>query len=258
MRRTAAFVAFALLLGSVALSGCSFLGFGGPNAESPDYLTSKKYTKLVIEVDYQNDKAPRETAIDLIKQRINERCNKPDGVEVTKTAFSSDRSTWSTGDLRSVEEDQRTAKTGGTTLVLHILYLAGHSDQDTSSGKVLGVAFGPTMIAMFKDTIDSSSGGVGVIPLFSTADIERSVLIHEFGHMLGLVNNGIKMVNPHEMTQDPEPNTPQNEGARHSNNKDSVMYWAIESSAITRLFSGPPPTQFDANDIADLRAAGGK
>jgi hypothetical protein len=35
------------------------------------------------------------------------------------------------------------------------------------------------------------------------------------------------------------------------------MYWAVESSLVTQLLSGGPPRNFDADDLADLRAIRG-
>ena len=38
----------------------------------------------------------------------------------------------------------------------------------------------------------------------------------------------------------------------HSNNEDSVMYWAIESASISNFFSNELPTEFDLDDKQDL------
>jgi hypothetical protein len=48
--------------------------------------------------------------------------------------------------------------------------------------------------------------------------VEQVTLIHEIGHAIGLVNNGLPMVEAH---QDAD------HGA-HCNNPDCVMYWANE------------------------------
>ena len=39
--------------------------------------------------------------------------------------------------------------------------------------------------ALFKEKIEDSA-----FLLISSTDIEKSVIVHEFGHLLGLVNNG--------------------------------------------------------------------
>ena len=38
----------------------------------------------------------------------------------------------------------------------------------------------------------------------------------------------------------------------HSNNEDSVMYWAVESSDIGNIISGDLPDEFDQDDKNDL------
>ena len=59
----------------------------------------------------------------------------------------------------------------------------------------IGVSLtGTTVIAIFKDVIESS--GVrsdGIVPKF----IEQSTIVHELGHALGLVNNGVSISSDH-------------------------------------------------------------
>ncbi|MDA0926436.1 MAG: hypothetical protein O3C36_07335, partial [archaeon] len=38
----------------------------------------------------------------------------------------------------------------------------------------------------------------------------------------------------------------------HSNNDESVMYWAIESTGLRNFITGDLPTTFDDDDLADL------
>jgi len=38
----------------------------------------------------------------------------------------------------------------------------------------------------------------------------------------------------------------------HSNNDNSVMYWAIESRSVGSFISGDLPTEFDQDDLDDL------
>lgn len=222
------------------VAGC----FGAPKSASIDLVSAEKYRQLIVEIDYANDQKPRPGSVDLLEQRIGERLSKPDGTTVRETSFVADRSVYSNDDLRELESRQRQNSPGGNTMVLYVLFLNGHHAEDTSNEKVLGVQYGRASIAIFKETIDTSTGLFG---LFAASEVERSVLIHEFGHAMGLVNNGLKMVNNHEDPQHPA----------HSNNEDSVMYWAVETTL------GLPgldtiPNDFDANDIADIRAGGGR
>lgn len=230
-----------LLLALVLVSGC----FRSSPSASNDLVSSTKYTRLFIELDYVQGMKPRTGTTDLLEQRINERLSKPDGTQLQESAFQSTRTSYTNDDLREIESQQRQTQPSGNQMVLYLLFLNGHHSKDTANEKVLGVQYGRASIAIFKETVDASGGLLGLT--FNAADVEKAVVIHEFGHALGLVNNGLSMVKNHEDTAHP----------KHSNNQDSVMYWAVENTlglpGLDRL-----PNDFDSDDIADIRAAGGK
>lgn len=247
MQHVAAPLVSILVCGAFALSGCFSQLYDGPE----DYLSDEKYGRILVEIDHAVGKAPRQTALDLLLQRMKERLNKPDGVEFEIHSFETSETRWTADGIRAAEKTQRDHRSGGATAALHILYLPGRYQGDTDTQRVLGVAYSPSSIAIFVDNVNEA--GIPVNPLvplpFKSADVENSVLVHEFGHVLGLVNLATKMVKPHEATE---------QGQRgHSTNPDSVMYYKVETFEI-RSFTEPPPTQFDADDISDLRAAGGR
>ena len=101
------------------------------------------------------------------------------------------------------------------------------------------MAVDASTIAVFKDSIDDS---VNFLGRPSADEIERAVTVHEAGHLLGLVNLVYQSPIPHE-----DPDHP-----GHSNNEDSVMYWAIESQDIGNQLDGEPPNNFDEYDLDDL------
>ena len=76
-------------------------------------------------------------------------------------------------------------------------------------------------MALFSDSIDEADGPFGRP---SVEDVENSVLVHEVGHLLGLVNLVYQSPVDHE---DHHPG--------HSNNDESVMYWAIESADVSNF-----------------------
>lgn len=237
----------ACLAAILALGGCLDHLVGGA-VQPEDYASSKTYKTWTVEVDYSSSAKPDGSLLDFVKGRLNSVVHKDAINFVLDEALATDGGrAWSNNDLVAFANAHQGRKTGGSEVVTHLLFLTGHSDADTKDGKVLGVTFDHDLVVIFSDSV-AASCQPGVLPLLSScspADYFRSVVTHEFGHALGLVDNGAAMVSPHE------------DGSHkgHSNNQNSVMYWAVEASNGLPIFGGsPPPTDFDDNDRADVRA----
>jgi hypothetical protein len=247
-------LAAALLSTAVAFGGCLGSGPGGlfaQDAGPKDFLSSKTYTKWVIEVDVAPGMEPPSGVLDLARQRMESLANKPAGVEVRQGSLPSRGGTWTDKDILDFSDAHRDVDTSGKTAALHVMFLDG---QYAKTG-VLGVTYtakdgsssGP--VAIFAQSI---KGGCGALCLSGTAPAFRTVLVHELGHAVGLVDNGIPMAQPHEAaTCNGEPDR------GHSSNPNSVMRCDAETSGILNLAS-TPPNDFDASDRADVCKAGGK
>jgi len=200
-------------------------------------LDGSHYTKMVIEIDHDANHAPASSTVDLIKSRLASVCDKPDGITVitTQVDFSGDGS-WSADEVRDAGDEHRDSiPREGSTLTWHILFPSGGYAKDG----VLGVAVDASTVAIFQETIEDSTN---ILNRPSAEEIENAVTIHELGHLLGLVNLVYKSPVDHEDSNNPG----------HSSNRDSVMYWAVESNRISSVFSGNVPNQFDSDDLADL------
>ena len=201
-------------------------------------LSSQKYTSMVLEIDYEPGYRPETSSTDLLKERLEQVCDKPDGIDIllTETNFQHSGS-WSADDVRDKgSEAKSNDPQTGTTLYWQALFPSGEYETDG----VLGVAVNPSTVAIFGDSVDEAEG-----PFFSrpsSEEIENCVLVHEFGHLLGLVNLVYQSPVDHE-----DPDHP-----GHSNNEESVMYWAVESSDISNIISGQLPDEFDQDDLDDL------
>ena len=199
-----------------------------------EILQDTTYSKLHIEINYVTDNSPDSDAVDILKQRIQEVSDKT-AITVSQSAFGSTDNSYSLEEIVNIEKNQRERFKGDDTFVIHILYLNGeYQDND----KTLGLAYTGSSFVLFKEKIEDAS-----FLLISSTDIEKSVIVHEFGHLLGLINNGYQSPHDHEDPQHPN----------HSSNEESVMYWAIESQDIGNQISGEPPNEFDADDLDDLR-----
>ena len=200
-------------------------------------LRSSMYTSMIIEIDHEPGYRPFSSSVDLLIERLESVCDKPSGisVEYDEVDFGHE-GTWSAQDVRDKGWEQKdTSPRDGTTLYWQILFPAGTYDSDS----VLGVAVDASTVALFSDSIDEADGPFGRP---SVEDVENSVLVHEVGHLLGLVNLVYESPVDHE-----DPDHP-----GHSSNDDSVMYWAIESADVANFIFGSLPSDFDDDDRADL------
>lgn len=210
-------------------------------------VAGTEYSRLRVEIDYVSGLPPSTNALTVLQARLSERCNKPGGIEVVvDDVLTAGQSTaWSVAQTQTLEAQARDSFASGDTAVVHVLYLDGGTDRDTSSGSVLGYAYTGTSIAIMKQTCDATANR-----LVSPDEVEATVLVHELGHVLGLVNLGAPLQSAHEDSAHPG----------HDAASACVMFWQVETTDLRTIImnSGSSPTQFDAACVADLQALGGK
>ena len=238
-------ILLSILLLTPVLSGClsdDLLDDVMPQLKGiPGGLTmaclTNSYDKMIIEIDYESGYKPETSSTDILKQRISEVCSFSKGVsiEFTETDFA-DVGTWSADDVREQGwANKQVEPTSGKTLRWQLIFPAETNDDDN----VLGVAVDASTIAIFGESVD---GAAGFLNRPSAEEVENSVIVHEIGHLLGLVNLVYTSPVDHESSDNPG----------HSNNEDSVMYWAIESVTVANFISGDLPNEFDQDDKDDL------
>lgn len=211
-----------------------------------DFLSNQNYDHLDIEVIYVDGFQPTQGALDNLKNFLSARLNKAGGVTIIQNNMSSPgKSILTLDDVRKIELDKRTRSTHDRTLTASILFLDGDYTENQANSKVLGIAYGSSSMVIFEKTIHDLSGSIGQP---STLSLESTVCMHEFGHILGLTNNGTAMQTPHEDQA--------NKG--HCNNNKCLMYYLVESSDFMSQLMGSGVPSLDANCLADLKANGGK
>ena len=205
-------------------------------------LSSGTYKSLKIEVQYMTGYAPDASALGHLQNILNTYLNKPSGISiVTKEISLSSSATLSIDQVRTIEEQNRTVFTTDDQLGVYFLYTNG----DFTDNKVLGAAFRNTSMVIFGKTIHDNSGAIGQT---SRTKLEATVLEHEFGHILGLVDLGSTMQTNHKDATH----------GNHCSNTNCLMYYASETTDILGfLLTGNIPP-FDANCIADIHANGSK
>jgi len=204
-----------------------------------DMLSDVKYTTLNIQVQYMPGYELEATTITNLTSYLSGICNKPGGINITQTQIAANGHTFTVDSAAITERINRTAYTSGNAIAVYILVTDGF---DTSLS-TLGFAYRNTSICLFGKDIFTNSGGFAQV---SRVALETSVLDHEFGHILGLVNLGSPMQVFHQDTVH----------SNHCNNPHCLMYYAIDTHSGLHGMNTVPV--LDSNCLNDLRANGGK
>lgn len=210
------------------------------------FLAEDKFDALNVEVVAVEGHEPNQAALDNLENFLESRLNKSRGVTIVQRTVSSPKNnSFTAQDLRDLEDDLRSEYAENSTLTGYIFYADEGYVEDTENSQVLGLAYSSTSMCIFKDAITENSGGFGQV---SEENLETAVLKHEFGHVLGLVNNGTPMVQNHE-----DPNR-----RGHCDNENCLMYYASETGDMLGFLGGNEVPGLDSQCIADLQANGGK
>jgi hypothetical protein len=211
-------------------------------ASANELLSSSKYTSARVEVQYMSGYQPDAAALNHVQALLSGLVNKPSGITVfTKEIPASSNTVLSVNDVIEIEKNNRTAFTSGNELALYVLYTNGNY----TDNNVLGVAYRNTSVVLFGKKIQDNSGAIGQA---SRTKLVATVVEHEMGHLLGLVDLGSAMQTNHKDAAH----------GNHCSNTSCLMYYASETSDILGfLVTGNIPS-FDANCLADLHANGGQ
>ena len=211
-------------------------------ASADDFLSDKKYTSLTIEAVYVEDFAPTAEALSELKHFLETYLNKPDGIKiVTRSIAPPGMGTYSISDLKEVEDKQRSLFSSGNDLSVFIFFAddaAEAAADDPEYTETLGTAYKSTSIAIYEKTIRNRKNNI--------SRVEHTTLRHEFGHLMGLVDNGSPAQTPHVFK---DPNNPDEKG--HCNEKGCLMAASLDFLNFQTMNLDPKCHQ-------DLVANGGK
>lgn len=128
------------------------------------------------------------------------------------------KASWTADDLVALNKSYKQGLPTATEAHFYLYFLKGNSSDSNSI--IAESVNGTPVIGVFKSVITASGGNV------VQRYVEQSTLVHEIGHALGFVNNGVPMKTPYQDTA---------HGA-HSNNSNCVMYWQNEGQADLASF----------------------
>lgn len=218
-----------------------------PGQFAADLLRGTHFTSIRIEVDHPVSRPPDPGALALLEQRFAQRCDKPGGVvAVVDDAIPDD----DFPDVSTVDDLDDLVATwrdewpdvGTGVQAIYVLYVKGLSDLGGGAEEVVGLSWHGGTMAVFTDVVDDDTSA-----FVTAAEVEGSVLVHEGGHLLGLVNAGVPMVVGHE---DPDHEA-------HDADEDCVMYWLLQVPVVAPNLGDPDFAVFDARCAEDVEAFGG-
>jgi predicted Zn-dependent protease len=126
-----------------------------------------------------------------------------------------------------------------------LLFLDGYYIKDgISNNRILGINIdGSAVVAIFKPVVVSASTEQS-----DRALLEQSTITHEIGHVLGLVNNGVRATSAHH----------DEANGAHCTNTACVMYWKNGAGEVAQFMSsflaGSDVKMFGDQCIADIAA----
>ncbi|MCA9563370.1 MAG: hypothetical protein KC561_07770 [Myxococcales bacterium] len=257
--------AFLMLTLGACLNGTS----PSPSSNSPEEvqddrvedLFSGEVTEIVIEVDYQPGAEPYTGDVrgqdvwnlfrvnaEALFSESEKTFVVPSTLDEMEELTDINGEDFTIDDIMSIAAAHDDSADTDTTRTFYFLFLDGYYFQDGErQSSVLGVSItGTSVIAMFKPVIESTS-----LPAlqFVAKYVEQSTLVHEFGHAVGLVNNGLDMVQNHN----------DGEHGAHCDNDQCVMYWLNEgasdmASFVQQIVTTGDAVIFDENCLNDAAA----
>ncbi len=255
-------LALIIALAAVA-AACGSDGAGDDAGPDPDGPFAPSVTRVRIEIDHETGEAPYTGPIlgfgdtfDVSVTNLERLFGGTRTVELpTTTAAMEDVGAiadeeLTTSDLLALAQQHRDLAddVAGGVKTYYVLFLGGYyTTGDGPQQGVLGVSIGDTgVVAMFKDVIESTD--VPALPNI-VRFVEQSTLVHELGHAIGLVDNGVPPTVDH---------VDEAHGA-HCTNDRCVMYWLNEGASDAAMFArdyvtGGDVILFDDDCLADVDA----
>lgn len=212
-------------------------------ASAHDLLSEDDFNSLTIEIDYVSGFQPSSAALENLRNFLEARINKSAGITINldDEIPSPNIDTISVEQVYELEKQHRDTFTSDKDIAVYFLFL----DNSYENENVLGFAYLNTSMTIFKEVIENHTWGFGQP---SSASVESAVTLHEFGHILGLVDNGSPALEDHVDT----------EHGAHCTNEECLMYWAVQTTDLMGFITGGTIPNLDEACLNDLKANGGK
>ncbi|QWX84325.1 hypothetical protein H0I23_01335 [Cellulophaga sp. HaHaR_3_176] len=223
-----------------------------------DLLSNTDFDTLLLQIAYPSGFKPTTQAVDDLVEYLTERTFK-ENIEIEYLEVPSpDKESLTLQEIADLELENRTAYNIGKTIAVYIYFSDSPSAEDEPEEDLvtLGAVYRNTSMVMFESTIRDLAGKSVFI---NDATVETATLLHEFGHLFGLVHIANEMVNPHEgITTDEDGNEI---GNQHCNQEGCLMLAELQfGSAMAKMLTaknGQVP-DLDPECLLDLKSYGGR
>lgn len=187
-----------------------------------DILSNSNFTNLHLELAYSRNFRPTDTAIDALVAFIRTHTFKTNIQVSFKELPSTGENELTLQEVADLETENRTVYNNDDTVGIYIYFTDAAASSDGNDGLVtLGGVYRNTSMVIYEPTVRILANRSSSIRV---ADIETATLNHEFGHLLGLVNLGTPMVNPHEDSSAPN----------HCNQDGCLMLGQLQFGNVSR------------------------
>ena len=216
-----------------------------------ELLSADEYRSITLELVSVKGFEPTSEAVDNFVDFIEERTFKPGGVRLLQRSIDSpNEENLTIEEVDELEKKNRTVYSDATNHAIYV-YFADAENIKTAESRnnqgnerqiILGTAYRNTSMVIYEKTLRD----ITRLRPNSLPNTETSILNHEFGHLLGLVNLGTPMVVPHEAESEDE--------EKHCNVEGCLMQANFQSA----MLNSDTILQLDPLCIQDLRANGGR
>jgi hypothetical protein len=211
----------AVLVGAGIIRFQASIGGGAVGSETLNILRNVP-ENMLFEVDYMAPFTPRIAALNVLVRTAESVTDKVSVEMVLQPIHASLSKTYTIEDLKAVEEHDRSMVVPNT-ITIYILYVDGSFDSGGGRGETGAVSYSSTSFAVFATQAVRQS-----------QVIEISILLHEFGHLMGLCELNYK-------------STVSRCENGHSTNNESVMQSEVKIFVVTTKF-----LTYDKDDLDDL------
>ncbi|MBC7828258.1 MAG: hypothetical protein H7122_10975 [Chitinophagaceae bacterium] len=207
-----------------------------------ELLDDNIYRFLFVEIQFIAACKPEQATLDYLKSFLETYLNKPKGINIVLNEIPViKQDALSRDEVLAIEKQKRTRFMNQDTIALYILFTNGVHP----GNKILGMAYRNTSAVIYGKAIRKYSSMAGRL---THQELETAVLLHEIGHLLGLVNKGSTPISQHIDSTFHD----------HCNNRKCLMFHSVETKNLSSiLLKGNIPV-LDSNCIKDLIANGGK